>query len=300
MFGFTKVRRRETIGKTIGQWIWDTALERLHSALLLGLCGVAVALGSSLMSSLSLSTASADPSPAQPPPNPVAQTNAVPVSPLDAPLALVAEARQSYQRVNDYTCTFVSQERVKGKLEPENLMALKFRKQPFSVYVRWYGPRELVGREVCYVQGRNDNKMRVHPNGIGAALGFITIDPRDPRVFEHSRHTIHETGIGNLIENLAREAQQEKQFNLTQVNLAEYEYNKRRCVRVEATHTARHPSFTHYRSVVYFDKEHRLPVRVETYDWPRQGGPAGGDLLECYSYIDLQFNVGLTDQVFNK
>jgi hypothetical protein len=39
-------------------------------------------------------------------------------------------------------------------------------------------------------------------------------------------------------------------------------------------------------------------VRFEAYDWPKAGGPAGGDKLECYSYIDLKFNVGLTDAAF--
>ncbi len=284
------------------QWIWQLTLDRLRAALLLGLCGGAVAFGSALSSGISLSTASADPAataPQAPAPGPAVQAT-VNASPLDAPLALVAEARQTYQRVHDYTCTLVSQERVKGKLEPEYIMAMKFRQQPFSVYLRWLTPRDLAGQEVCYVEGRNNNKMRVHPTGAASMFGFVTIDPSDPRVLEHSNHTIREAGIGNLIERFGRDWAQERQLGRTAVTLAEYEYNQRRCVRVEAVHTEPGPAFPTYRSVVYFEKESRLPIRVEVYDWPRQGGPAGGDLLECFSYVDVQFNVGLTDVVFNK
>ena len=42
-----------------------------------------------------------------------------------------------------------------------------------------------------------------------------------------------------------------------------------------------------------------LPVRTGSYDWPRQGGPPEGDLLECFSYVDVRVNVGLADQMFN-
>jgi Protein of unknown function (DUF1571) len=39
-------------------------------------------------------------------------------------------------------------------------------------------------------------------------------------------------------------------------------------------------------------------VRFEAYDWLAAGGNPQGELLECYSYIDLKFNVGLTDAAF--
>ena len=49
---------------------------------------------------------------------------------------------------------------------------------------------------------------------------------------------------------------------------------------------------------MYFDKELKLPVRVEVYDWPTPNGNPKGELLECYSYINLKFNLGLTDAAF--
>src|SRR5262249_10958388 len=154
-------------------------------------------------------------------------------SPLDEPLRLVAQARQVYAQVQTYTCTLISQERVKGRLEPENVVALTMRTQPFSVYMRWLGPKDAVGREVIYVAGRNQGNMRVHDNkGLGKAIGFVSIAPNDPRVLEHSRHTIVEAGIGNLIEQFARSWDAERRLGKTRVQIAEYEYDRKRCVRV--------------------------------------------------------------------
>ena len=47
-------------------------------------------------------------------------------------------------------------------------------------------------------------------------------------------------------------------------------------------------------------KESKLPIRLENYDWPVQGGTEGGELLETFSYVNLRFNVGLKDADFVK
>jgi hypothetical protein len=219
---------------------------------------------------------------------------------MDAPLRLIAEARKGFAQVRDYSCTMIKQERVNGQLQPENIISLRVRQQPFSVYMLWHSPRQFANQEVCYVPGRLPGKMRVHSSGLLGAVGFVTLDVNDPRAMQHSRHNITEAGLGHLIDQCAAYWQKERQINKTQVRIGEYEYNKRRCIRIETIHTARDPAFYSYRGVLYLDKETRLPVRSESYDWPRQGGTPGGDLLEVFSYIDMRFNVGLDDRVFNK
>ena len=64
---------------------------------------------------------------------------------------------------------------------------------------------------------------------------------------------------------------------------------------MELTHHVFNPQLYCHRCVVYVDKELKLPVRVEVYDWPTPRGNPTGDLLECYSYTNLRFNLGLTD-----
>ena len=232
----------------------------------------------------------------------VPQAGAAPdaIHPLDQALAWMAEAKRNHGAVKDYTCTMVSQENVRGKLKEESVVALKFRVAPHSVYMRWLAPNDFRGQEVCYVHGKNNNQMRVHSKGILKIAGFVSVDPKDPRVMEHSRHTITEAGIGNLIDQTLKHWQVERKINRSETRIAEYDYNNRRCLRIESIRPERRPEHYAYRSVLFLDKDSKLPIRNESYDWPRQGGPATGDLLESYSYVDLQFNVGLTDRDFNK
>ncbi len=220
-------------------------------------------------------------------------------SSMDVPLRLIAEARQSYASTSDYTCLFVKRERIRTQLQPENLVAMKVRTQPFSVYMRWMRPQNLAGQEACYVTGRNNGMMRVHSTGLIGAVGFVSLDPRDPRALENSRHTINEAGIGNLIERFGQRWEVEQRLGRTALRVAEYEYDKRRCIRVETTHLDNpNRQFSFYQSVVYFDKQTHLPIRVENYDWPAVGSPSAV-LAESYSYVDLKLNVGLTDATFN-
>jgi hypothetical protein len=216
---------------------------------------------------------------------------------MDAPLRLLAEARQAFKEVRDYSCLLIKRERIGGQLQADQVIGMKVRNQPFSVYLRWQEPRSMAGQESCYVVGRNDNMMRVHPTGLAGIAGWVSLDPRDPRVTAHSHHSITEAGIGNLLDRFGQRWEEERRLNQTQVHIAEYEYNKRPCTRVETMHPPGGP-FLFYRTVLYFDKETHLPIRVENYDWPRQRGGQNGELVEVYSYVDLRLNVQLRDDEF--
>lgn len=231
---------------------------------------------------------------------PAGKPGTQPAPGLDAALAFMYEARRNYTAVKDYTCTLISRESIKGELKEESVAMMKFRPQPFSVYMRWLSPTSQRGQEVAYVHGKNGNKMRVQSKGILKIAGFVSIDVNDPRVMEHSRHTILEAGIGHLIESTIRNWETERKFGKTDCKIAEYTYDNRRCYRIENTRLERRPEFYAYRSVIYLDKESKLPMRSESYDWPRPGGTPTGDLLETYSFVDLRFNVGLTDKDFTK
>jgi len=218
--------------------------------------------------------------------------------PLDQPLRLLYEAQQAYAPVQNYECILISQELVNGKLLPESVIQMAFRKNPFSVYMKWLAPKDQAGQEVCFVTGRNQNLMRVLPAGFAKSFGWMSIEVNDPKVMQHSRHKITEAGFGNWLERYGNCWSAERTMGKTQVQVAEYDYNKRRCLRVETTHATRERSFYCYRNVIYFDRETHLPVRLECYDWPRQGGPPEGELLECFSYINVQVNVAIPESVF--
>ncbi len=231
----------------------------------------------------------------------VVQTNlTAKPSPLDQPLGWLAQGRKYHQSIRDYTCTLIKQERVNGKLQEENYIDMRVRNYPFSVYMRWLTPNQFSGQEVCYVDGRNNNQMRVHfKKGFKATVGWVSVDPRDPRVSQHSRHAIYEAGIGNLIEQTYRHWEQQRQNNKILVKTAEYLFNNRACNRIETVHTEHDPRSYCYRSVLYLDKQTNLPLRIENYDWPQAGGQPLGELMETFSFLNLRANVGLPDSQFN-
>jgi hypothetical protein len=231
----------------------------------------------------------------------VVQTVALETSKLDQPLAWMSEAKRNFSAVKDYSCTMVSQENVRGKLLEENIMQMKVKSQPFSVHMRWIAPAKFKEQEVAFVQGKNNNKMRVKSNVLGAKIvGFMSIDPNDPRVLEHSRHNILEAGIGNMIDRTLGTWETERKFGKTEVRIGESKYNQRDCYRIESIRSERRPEFYCFRSVIYLEKNSKLPIRMENYDWPRAGGSPDGDVLEIFSYVNLQFNTGLRDEEFNK
>lgn len=221
------------------------------------------------------------------------------VSPLDEPLRLLAESRTAYANVHDYTCTLVKRERINGVMQADNVVAMKARTEPFSVHFKWQEPKAMAGQEACYVAGLHEGKMRVKPAGFLGAVGFVTLAPDDPRAQQTSRRNITQAGIGNLIERVGMAWEAERRLGKPAVRIGEFEYNKRRCIRVETVNSGLAGSAVPCaRSLIYFDKENRLPIRIECFDWP---GPNGepGQLYEVYSFVNLRLNVGLPDEVFN-
>ncbi len=225
------------------------------------------------------------------------------LSPLDQPIAWLAEAKRNYSAVKDYSCVLVSQERVRGKLEEQNIIQLKMKCEPFSVHMRWLAPKKQQNQEVVFVLGKNNNRMRVRSSVLGLSNGGLfwhSIDPNDPRVLQHSRHTILEAGIGNMIDQNLKHWEESRRINNSKVDISESKYNNRDCIRIEVTALRPDASVYCHRSVIFLDKESKLPIRLENYDRPREGGSPGGDLLEEFSYVNLQFNVGLTAKDFDR
>jgi hypothetical protein len=209
---------------------------------------------------------------------------------------LVTGARKTYQKINDYSCILVKQERVGGKLLPEQTALMTARTQPFSVWMKFSAPLNISGQEVCYVAGKNNGKMRVKPAGLKGAFGYVTIPVDDARALAQNRHTVDSAGLGAMIEQIAT-AQALCRDSKSTTTFAEYQFNGKMCHRIEITHQEG-KAYCH-RCVIFFDKELCLPVRFEAYDRPTATNPSG-ELIESYSYANLKLNPGVPESVFNK
>jgi hypothetical protein len=258
-----------------------------------------------------LGIASPHPEPAQalaaPPPEPVEPSSSresyPPAAPAEATMAdavrLIETARDRYRDVRDYTCKLIQRERVGDRLPPETVMNMDVRTQPFSVHLKWLEPRSMAGQEAVYVAGRNHGNMRVKAAGLIGAVGFISLDVNDPRARRSSRHSITEAGMGNLIERFSEGWPRELKHGGAEVHINDFAFAGRPCTRVETIHRDNFDTFFMFeRSVVYFDRETHLPIRVENYGWPKRAG-APAQLDEEYSYLNLRLNVGLTDRAFD-
>jgi hypothetical protein len=212
----------------------------------------------------------------------------------------VAEARAVYAKTRDYSGYMVRQERVGGKLQPEQTAEIRVRTEPFAIYTKTLAPKPLLGQELAYMTGKKDDKVRVRAAGIAGVSGFLTVSADDPKANVDSRHKITDTGIGAVLKRVDAALDAEKRAKTSpQILVGEYKFDNRPCTRYEVFCERPHTSRYAYRVVVYFDHEYKLPVRMEAYDSPK-GVDTTGEMIECVSFVSLKVNGGLGDAVFEK
>ena len=225
---------------------------------------------------------------------------------VSAPLTLpelidyAEPSRKAMEEVKDYTAVFSKTELVNGRIVKQ-MMDMKFRAKPFSVYFKYRsGPEQ--GRQAIYVEGKFGNKLVVkEANGIGALAGRLTFDLNDRTVMAENRYPVTNVGIGNLLKTALTVWERESKLEAAEVDVLFFPNAKLGELPVEAvqlTHRKPLRDVKYHMSRVYFDKETKLPLRAERYAWPRQKGEKP-PLVEDYIYTNLKTNVNLTDAHFD-
>jgi hypothetical protein len=220
--------------------------------------------------------------------------------PLAGVMEFAAESREALKDVKDYTAIFTKTELV-GKHSVTQVMDMKLREKPFSVYFRYRSKHEE-GREVIYVAGANNDTALVHEVGIKAIAGTVHIRPNGREVMEENRYPISQVGIANMLETAYQIWETEMKHSDPSAVRVEYYPNAKLgdvpCKVVEITHSEQRKELKFYVSRVYFDKETKLPIRAERFGWPRRPGEKP-PLVEQYTYSNLRTNVGLTNVDFD-
>jgi uncharacterized protein DUF1571 len=201
------------------------------------------------------------------------------------------EAEAAYDRVTSYTCVLHKQQRVAGKLLPEETILLKYRK-PLSVYMKWI-EAPYKGSELLYVAGWNANRIRAHRGGI---LRFITrnLDPGDPGLMAGNLRQVTSIGIGYLLELVA--INMRKAIKVGELTFSEhgeqtvYGVNTQILEMVFPKQSVN--DYDGRRYIINQDVQSKMLVRIRTYDRDEQ-------LVENYGYENLNFNAPLTDADFN-
>ncbi len=124
---------------------------------------------------------------------------------LDPLKKLVQLALTRWAAIDSFETRMLRREVIGGKMTPTDEVLFQFRKQPFSVYMRYVGEAGN-GREVLYVQGRNDDKMQIVTGSGDGIKGLkVSRSPDDPKVRERSRHSIREAGFDRTLGAFAQQ-----------------------------------------------------------------------------------------------
>ena len=236
------------------------------------------------------------------PPMPSLTTNPAPVDdptaghPLLPAIAAAKECRDSLKEVKDYTAVFIKRELLGSQLTTQ-IMDLKFREKPFSVYMLFRG--QEAGREVLYVAGANGGKLLVHEAGLKSIVGTLQFPPTSPEVMKENRHPITHFGMSNTLETIITQWQTETKYGEIDVKFyPQAKLGDTPCTVIESTHPRPRREFKFHITRLYLEKGTCLPLRVEQHTWPRNPGEPPV-LVEEYTFTNLKVNVGLTPRDFD-
>lgn len=222
-------------------------------------------------------------------------------------------ARQSLEisqaEVNDYTAILVKRERIGEVTGDHEYMQVKVRNrkvsggqliQPFSVYISFLKPSSVKGREVIYVENRNDGKMVAHEGGFkGKFLPTVNLPVDGMLAMRGQRYPMTEIGVENMIRKLIERGEKAMRYEDVTCEFRQGAKLKDRvCTVLEVTQPTQRPDAEFYQAQVFMDDQLNMPIRYVAYDWPSRAG-APGNVIEEYNYLNLQVNVGLTDADFD-
>jgi len=207
---------------------------------------------------------------------------------------LIAQSVERYEGVRDYRCVFQKRQRVGGNLHDQQRIVLKFKK-PMNVYMKWVTqPHE--GQEIVYAPSRYGRKALAHAGGwMGTLMPAIPIDVDGYWVMRDNIHPINHVGIGHFLGVFVKNSQRARAERAgALIDRGEERVGARPARVIEAVLPAeREKGYYCYRCLVWFDTESLLPIKIQVYDWDN-------NLSEEYVYGDLEVNVGLTDNDFDR
>jgi hypothetical protein len=194
--------------------------------------------------------------------------------------------------------TFRKQERIGGKLLPEQTYFLKVRHDPFAIYMKCLEP--AAGRELIYAEGHFDNQVIGHPPGVARLLvPRLKVPPDHPLIMAESRHPMNEAGLANMIRKMIQYREMDlADPDSTTILDRTTDPDGRPWLRSRHLH----PVFRRERPLaeteVLYDPATRYPLRFAGYDRPAAGTKEGA-LGERYSYDNLVLDAKLSPQDFD-
>jgi outer membrane lipoprotein-sorting protein len=214
---------------------------------------------------------------------------------VGAAIKFAKQVQETLKKITDYEASFTKKEVVGRKLI-QSEMFVKFREQPFSVYIKYLNPH--AGREVIYVAGRNKDKLLAHGEGITSIVGTIKLKPDSKDALEENRYPITMFGMSNLVATLIQQWQEDEKHDDCVVKFfPNAKLDKVECKVVETSYAKQVSHAKFHMTRMYVAKDSGLPVRVEQFGFPAAGAEA--PVIEEYTYSNIKTNVGFSDIDFD-
>ncbi len=206
-------------------------------------------------------------------------------------ITLLKLAIKRYEKsVKDYTGTFCKQERLRGKLGKEQIIAVKFKDKPHSIYMEWKKNGDRADK-LLYVKDQNNNKMVVHPTGLLSWLRSVERDPGGKDARKSSLYTCDQFGFYNSMKRCLKDYELARKNGDLEIKYTGMtKVHGRKCIVVERIFPKK-KDYSTARLIIKFDIEYLLPVALQRYDWADK-------LIFQNSFRDLKFNVGLKTEDF--
>ena len=216
--------------------------------------------------------------------------------PLTPVLRWAKQGLPAIENLKDYSAILAKRERVRGRLGGYEYLFIKVRHSPLSVYVRFQAPTKVKGQEVVYVAGRNQGNLLAHKPHMAVT---VSLRPEGMIAMNCRRYPLTEIGLVNLVRRLVEVGEQDVHYGECEVTyFTTVKVNNRPCTVIQVVHPIPRDVFRFHLARVFVDDELKVPIRYESYDWPREPG-GSPRLIEEYTYLDLKLNNGFTDEDFS-
>lgn len=220
------------------------------------------------------------------------------------PMAIARMGRERLVRdIRDYSCTFIKQEFVGGKLKDVEEIDVRCRVEPLSVFMFWKKGADQVKRALFVDSPRNVDRSgqklaKVEPAGalIRLVVSEVDMPIHGKQAREASRRTIDEFGFKSTFDIL------EKYNAIGEKNgVLDYRFDGEGMIDGRPTlvfvrrlpYTGPNGVYPDAKMVLHIDQDLLLPTAVYSYS-----DPQGTKLLGSYVYTNIRVNPGFADRDF--
>ena len=217
--------------------------------------------------------------------------------PLEPAIRYTQKCLEKVKTLPGYEATFLKRE-VVGSSTISHKMKVKVRHKPFSVYLYFENPH--AGREVIYVDGRNNGKLLAHEAGLLSFAGTMELAPTESTAMSENRYPITKAGIANTLQIMIQKWKGETRYGETEVKFfKDATLDTMTCKVIECTHPQPRRQFDYHKMRLWIDNKTGIPVRMQKFGFPTRAG-SKPPIIEDYTFLNLKTDVRLTDADFDQ